>query len=161
MQSKQTQQLVERIFRFNKLMHTHMAQMSDCSPGELKMLTAITCAIDEQKEQGSELPGISASKISKILMHSKPATSKMLNTLEAKGDIERIYSKLDRRTVFITVTEKGRERADQFREETDAYTNKILERLGVEKTNQMFECMDALYEIVKEIHEEDSTKNKQ
>ncbi|MDO5522035.1 MAG: MarR family transcriptional regulator [bacterium] len=160
MQSKQTEQLVERIFRFNKLMHTQMAQMSDCSPGELKMLGAITNAIDKQKEEGSDLPGISASKLSKILMHSKPATSKMLNILEEKGDIERIYSKLDRRTVFITVTENGRERADQFREETDAYTNQILERLGEEKTNQMFECMDALYEIIKELHEENVSKNK-
>ena len=153
MRSKETQELLERIFRFNKLATSRMQKISDCSPAELKMLGAITAETTKQKEQGMDLPGVSVSRISELLLQSKPATSKMLNALEERGEIERIYSKLDRRTVYIIVTEKGQQRSNELKNHYDMYTNLILERLGEEKTGQLFDIMDSLYEIVKEIHE--------
>ncbi len=154
MQSRETKQFLERLFRFNKLMVAHMNKMSNCSPGELKMLNAIEQEQEKLKEEGSDLPGVSPSRISELLMHSKPATSKMLNILEKKEDIERVYSKVDRRAVYIKVTDKGHERAKVLQEEMDHYTNLILERLGPEKTAQLFESMDDLYEAIKAVHEE-------
>lgn len=151
MQSNETKQLVERMFRFNKLMHNQMANIGDCSAGELKMLSVIAAEQEKNAKEGNDIPGITVSKISEKLMHSRPATSKMLNALEEKEDITRIASKKDRRTVYIALTEKGKKRAEELKNHCDEMTNQIFERLGDEKSSQLFEIMDDIYEILQEM----------
>lgn len=160
MQSDETKQLVERIFRFNKLMHNEMSQITDCSTGELKMLSVIGSEQERNEQEGNDIPGITVSKISERLMHSRPATSKMLNALEEKGDITRISSKKDRRAVYIALTDKGRNRAEELKSLCEERTNRIFERLGQEKSAQLFELMDDIYGILQDMRMEEIMKLK-
>ncbi len=160
MRSKETQQLVERMLRFNKLMHHRMAHASDCSAGEGKMLSVIGREQEWNEQEGNGLPGVTVSRISERMMHSKPATSKMLRILEEKGEIARIASKKDRRTVYIALTELGKQREQKLQEQLDHFNNQIFERLGEERSTQLFEIMDEVYDIIHEIQMEEFAKTK-
>ncbi|MFQ7119197.1 MAG: MarR family transcriptional regulator [Intestinibacter sp.] len=51
--------------------------------------------------------GVKTSDIGNYLFMKKSATSKMLNNLEDKGYINRLYDKKDRRVTYIDLTQKG------------------------------------------------------
>lgn len=147
MKTYESQQLVEKIFRFNKVLHKQMGLLTECSPGEFKMLGVIFTELKELESNQCSDPGVTVSKLSKCLMHSKPATSKMLNTLEEKELIKRITTKADRRAVYITLTEEGREKVTRIHNRLDDYTNKMLEHLGEEDTKKLLYLLDRMYDI--------------
>lgn len=150
MQTKKTQELIERVFRFNKLIFLKMEKISDSTHGEFKMMGVIDKELKALRAEGSDAPGVTVSKLSTCLMHSKPATSKMLNTLEEKGFIERITTKADRRAVYIVLTEAGQEKINEITERMDNFTNQFLEKLGEEDTENLFRILDRMYEVMSE-----------
>lgn len=154
MKSERTQDLYNRVFRLNKLMFHKMEQMTESTHGEIKMLGVIKHEIERLQEEGSMAPGVTASKISLCLMHSKPATSKMLNCLEEKGYIERITTKEDRRAVYIVLTETGQKLIDAHHEKMDIFVNEFLERLGEQDTAELLRILDRIYEILNNEEEE-------
>ena len=144
MKTYESQQLVEKIFRFNKVLHKQMALLTECSAGEFKMLSVILNELKELESNQCSDPGVTVSQLSKCLMHSKPATSKMLNTLEEKGLIERITTRADRRAVYITLTNEGRTKVTRIHNRLDEYTNKMLEHLGEKDTKQLLYLLDRM-----------------
>lgn len=148
MRAEQTEELVEKVFRFNKLLFQRMDKVMGSSHGEFKMLGVINKEMEALKEQGKDIPGVTVSKLSACLMHSKPATSKMLNTLEEKGYIERITTKADRRAVYIRLTESGQQRINRIKGQMDYFTNSFLEELGEEDTKGLIRILDHMYEVI-------------
>lgn len=148
MKTERTQELYNRVFRLNRLVFHKMEQMTESTHGEIKMLGVIKHEIKRLKEEGSMAPGVTASKISSCLMHSKPATSKMLNSLEEKGYIERITTKEDRRAVYIVLTETGQKVIDAHHEQMDIFVNEFLEKLGEQDTGELFRILDRIYELL-------------
>lgn len=95
------------------------------------------------------------SKLSEIL-YVKPATiSPVINRLEEMGYIERRYSKVDRREVYIAFTEKGEIRAEEMHNEVTEYYNKLLEYVSEEDLEAFFrftERVDEFNRIQSEIN---------
>ncbi len=159
-QSKETQLFMEKLFRFNKLVHHEVVDVTECPRSEYKMLGVIHKELEKQKSEQSDLPGVPISNLSKVLLHSKPATSRILNTLEEKNCIVRIPSKMDRRTVYVNLTETGKNIHAKMVEQTNHYTNQILLQLGPKDTKELLRLMDRLYDIVADIALNNDDKEK-
>lgn len=157
MKSEETRKLIEKVFRFNKLVHRQLGTLVECAHGEFKMLGVIYSECKSSEEKGSKEPGITVSRLSECLMHSKPATSKMLNILEEKQFIERVTTKQDRRNVYIRLTPIGEKRIKTIQNRMDEFANQMLQRLGEEDTTLLLQLMDRMYDIALE-HGEDIVK---
>lgn len=159
MQTKETQLFMEKLFRFNKLVHHQIADVAECPHSEYKMLGVIYGELERQKKKQIELPGVPISVLSKALLHSKPATSRILRTLEEKGYIIRIPSEADRRTVYVTLTEEGQKKNIEIKGHVDYYMDRILSSLGQEDTSELLRLMDRLYDVVGNISKTEDKKN--
>lgn len=148
MKSEETRKLIEKVFRFNKLVHRQLGSLVECAHGEFKMLGVIYSECKSKEEKESMEPGVTVSKLSECLMHSKPATSKMLNVLEEKQFIERVTTKQDRRNVYIRLTPDGEKRIKTIQNRMDEFANQMLQRLGEEDTTLLLQLMDRMYDIV-------------
>ncbi len=150
-QSKETRLFMEKLFRFNKLIHHQVIDVTECPQSECKMLGIIHGEIEKQERAQVKLPGVPISKLSKLMLHSKPATSRILRTLEEKNCIIRIPSKTDRRTVYVRLTEKGKRINEEMTGHVNDYMNQILLELGPEDTEELLRLMDRLYEVVADL----------
>lgn len=148
MQTTQTQLFMEKLYRFNQLIHHQISDIAECPHSEYKMLGVIYGELERQKKKQVTLPGVPISILSKALLHSKPATSRVLKTLEEKEYIIRIPSRTDRRTVYVTLTEKGQEKNIEMKDQVDEYMTQILSGLGKEDTRELLRLMDRLYDVV-------------
>ena len=151
LQTKETQLFREKLFRFNKLVHHQMSDVAECPQSEYKMLGVIERELMKQNMEQVNLPGVPISKLSKLLLHSKPATSRILRSLEEKGFIIRIPSKTDRRTVYVTLSETGRKENQEIEKQVNSYINKILRELGPNDTEELLRLMDRLSEVVTDL----------
>lgn len=107
----------------------------------------------EQKSQPEE-EGITLREIIELTDMSMSAASKKVSILEKKGLIERNPSKTDRRNVYITLTEKGKEMCAVEEAKKYALVVELISRMGVENMKQLLilanKAFDAMDEIVKE-----------
>ena len=88
------------------------------------------------------------SQLSKHLFVTKPAISKMLNSLEDKNYITRKIEKLDRRVVYVELTEAGKTFLKECKEYHISYYQSAFEKLGEEKIDQMLCAAQELYRIL-------------
>ena len=70
------------------------------------------------------------SLVSQELNMPKPQVSRLLNSLEAEGLIERINSKTDRREVYILLTPKGEQLLDEGKQNYIKFIDYIYESIG-------------------------------
>lgn len=150
MKSKQCERFIEIMFRFNKLVKNHMNEVTKASKSEFCMLHLLHNELERMNQQEMKVPGIKVSDLTKKLHHSMPATSKMLNTLEEKGYIERHLSPKDRRAVYITLTEIGIKKTEEISDKLDEFTNRVLEEMGDDNIEQLFLQMNRLYSIMEQ-----------
>lgn len=97
--------------------------------------------------------GVKVSDIGNCLFMKKPATSKMLNTLEDKEYINRLYDKKDRRVTYIDLTQKGIDILEKHHNEMIDYTNLVIEKLGEEDTKTLVVLLEKLCDIMEELNE--------
>lgn len=97
--------------------------------------------------------GVKVSDIGNCLFMKKPATSKMLNTLEDKGYINRLYDKKDRRVTYIDLTQKGIDILEKHHNEMIDYTNLVIEKLGEEDIKTLVVLLEKLCDIMEELNE--------
>ncbi|MFU0827116.1 MAG: MarR family transcriptional regulator [Lachnoclostridium sp.] len=122
--------------------------------GELMMLGAIYNCLKEQKENHIKEPGVKVSELSRLLRSTKPATSKMLNTLEGKGFIERIADNQDRRVVYIRLSAYGEQKIEEALDHMYDFTRHTINRLGEEDARELVRLLDkfcdAIYDEIEE-----------
>ncbi len=150
MLTQRAKDYITLMFKYSKLFESHMSKITYSSKSEFMILCVIHNQLQEQREQGLEYPGVKVSVITKQLKHSMPATSKMLNLLEEKGYVTRINSKHDRRTVYVTLTNEGDQKAVQIIEKLDDFANTILNRFGDQNSQILFGLLEELYQIAEE-----------
>ena len=157
-QSEETQLFMEKLFRLNKLVRHQVSDVTMCPQSEFKMLGVIQAELEKQNRSGIDLPGVPISRLSKLLLHSKPATSRILRTLEEKCCIMRIPSNEDRRTVYVTLTETGEKVNQEIAQNINMCMNQILYGLGPEDTAELLRLMDRLYEVVTNLPKKKGTE---
>ena len=92
----------------------------------------------------------SPSEIVSELSISKGRVTTLLNSLYDKELIDIKMSTDDRRSFNVSITKKGMEVLLEKIEVADKYFDKLVERLGVEKSNTLIEILNETVEIMKE-----------
>ena len=92
--------------------------------------------------------GVKVSTITNDLDIPKPATSKILNSLEEMGYIERKIDRSDRRVTYISLTEEGLGHIESMRRQRDQFINDLMNKLGHHDAKELIRIIDKLYQIV-------------
>src|SRR5579883_2589784 len=101
----------------------HQRPVAGCTPGEVRLLICIRrCA-----KSGPDATKVS--DLSKLLHITAPAVTQMLNSLEANGLVERQNDPSDRRSVLLTLTEKGEAVTQQATDMVAAAFQELVELL--------------------------------
>lgn len=109
--------------------------------GETKVLTFI--ASYKHKQNNYQLL---PSDISKSLDMTSPRVSNILSTLEKKGYIRRDFSTVDRRKVYIYITDDGEKYVNEIAEESKKIFKSIIEKLGEHDAHELVRIINRLIE---------------
>ncbi|MCC8070029.1 MAG: MarR family winged helix-turn-helix transcriptional regulator [Ruminococcus sp.] len=107
--------------------------------GETKVLTFIA-RYQSQYQNHCLLP----SDISKSLDMTSPRVSNILSTLEKKGYIKRDFSTVDRRKVYIYITEDGQKYVDDISIKSRALFDSMIEKLGEHDAKELVRIINRL-----------------
>lgn len=125
-----------------------MAMMLDAKNGK-------RCCVQVLPEADvSEEVGITLREIIKVTGMSMSAASKKVSILEKKGLVQRNHSRTDRRNVYITLTDKGREICEKDKAEKHAMLEEIIRRMGEEDMDVLLTLASRVCDIVNEIAQE-------
>lgn len=108
----------------------------------------------QQNSNDENYYGMKTSDLTKILCITKPATSKMLNTLEENGYIKRCSNKNDRRVVYVRVTDEGEKYLEEEIKKFNNFTCKVIEKIGEEDTDNLIRLFGKLSDVIEEIDSE-------
>ena len=82
---------------------------------------------------------------------SKPAVSKLLNTMENKGDLRRERREKDRKSVYLVLTDKAIAILEEQKATASVVTKKIFAEMGMEKAKELLASMNLFYECYKKV----------
>lgn len=96
------------------------------------------------------------SLISECLSISRARVTAIITTLNEKGFVKFERSKVDRRKLMVSITDLGIEKIKERLDTLDTKLLKMLEKLGIEKS-QAF--VDTIFEIISILEEERKLKH--
>lgn len=128
--------------------------------GEFIMLCAINQMVNDKERSGYSELGVKVSELSHVMEASRPATSKMLNSIEDKQYILRIADKIDRRVVYIQLTEKGDQILVEHSKEMKKFILEIVAKIGEKDTLELIRIFNKLYDILAADYSIKQEKNK-
>lgn len=123
-------------------------QANMLAQGEMAMLASIVFGA------GETTPG----ELSENLELTTARVANTLNSLEDKGLVERIHDKVDRRRVFVRITEKGRKAVEKAQKEAAEELNLFLEALGEEDAKEYIRLMRKMRKLMLEKREHDKAQ---
>ncbi|HHY28708.1 MAG TPA: MarR family transcriptional regulator [Desulfitobacterium dehalogenans] len=100
------------------------------------------------KMNSTEDQGATMSSLSDHLEISKSAVSQMVNHLEDEGYIERLFTKNDRRLVYVRLTDEGEQYMAQRYQKFLQSMTEIFNRMGEKDTEELLRLLEKLYDIV-------------
>lgn len=131
-----------------RLMNNRCYQNRECSGGDFAALMAVKIASKITDEGLAKYP--STSEVAKQMGATMPAVSKTVRNLTMKGLIRQIPSKEDRRVTRLQLTEKGEAIVDEHHKNRHEIIRNSLERLGEEKSKQLYALVTELADIMEE-----------
>lgn len=105
--------------------------------------------------------GIGNTEIQEELQITKSAVSQMLDSLVEKGYVERTLDANDRRRMCVTITASGRQILSQMSERANCVAEKVSERMGEAKVQQMFDLLNEFIDTYLEVQQEHKAMAKQ
>jgi DNA-binding MarR family transcriptional regulator len=123
--------LFRALMQFKRL-GWHQHSIAGCTPSEIRVLICV-------KRGGSPL--VTVSEISKHLSVTPPSITQILNTLEARGLIERHMDTTDRRMIVVNLTEQGEQVTEQADEAFSATMKGLINYLGEQQSNQLADLL--------------------
>ena len=148
MDSDQSKKLVQVLYRFTQLQR-RQSQQTKMLNSELHLLSALDSILKE-RERNHNSDGVMVSELLERVETSFSAVSRSLKGLEEKGYIDRIPSKTDRRVVRLSLTESGYTALKCEHEKMMAGVKRLVEHLGVERTEQFAETLESMYQFIKQ-----------
>ncbi len=136
--------------KLRKLTNKHHHKDMMVHQGEFMMLGAIHGCMEEKSEDHMKEPGVKVSELSALIHSTKPATSKMLNTLQEKGYIERISDNRDRRVVYIRLSATGETIIKEALHRMHNFADRTIQRMGEEDAKDLIRILNKFYEAVYE-----------
>ena len=92
-----------------------------------------------------------AKDISIALEISKPAVSKLLNSMEEKGLVLRERRDNDRKSVYLALTPKAIALLEEQKATASVVTKKIFAEMGMEKAKEFLADINLFYECYKKV----------
>ena len=120
-----SKELLSAITRINKLANNGFRK-KNMPNREFMFLKTIKYLKNGEGISEYSSKGVKASDLSKFLSITKPAISKLINTLEEKGFVERITDKSDRRVVYINITKNGEQILAEETKMFEEFTHRII-----------------------------------
>lgn len=105
---------------------------------------------------GESTPG----ELSSMLNVSAARITAILRSLEHKKYIERVLGKADRRSVFVRLTDSGRQYTNQIRDDAVYHATQVLKKLGKDDSLELVRILKKVIEIEGGI-QNDPEKNNQ
>ena len=127
-----------------------LIEKADISLGEYLVLRNIWLSNYNFFPGGRE-GSVKAADLSDLLELSRPAITRILNSLENRGFIVRNVNKKDRRSFAIELTETGIEAIEKANRRILGFAGKLAELLGDSETDKLIELIDRLSNILKEM----------
>lgn len=115
---------------------------------------AVFGTMRQMTDEGAEDSLIKTSSISNKLKISKPALTQIINRLEEKGLIQRVYSKKDRRCTFLQLTEKGTKAFNDEENNMKLMLKTVEEKMGTADFLKLAELVEKFSDVMIEIKEE-------
>lgn len=106
------------------------------------------------EEIGDSPEGLSQKEIADKLFAPKQTVSSVIVGLVARGMVETVPSKRDKRSKIQLLTPKGQRLFAEIRQDYDRAEGLILEKLGPERMEQMFESFAIMNEALSCVFEE-------
>lgn len=126
----------EFINALSKIYHSDIFSKLDVYyQGEMRVLTFLANCKDTKT-----LP----SDVSKALNMTSPRVSNILNNLEKKEFIKRDFSTIDRRKVYIYITDKGSQYVIDNVSKTNEVLSKVLEKIGEDDAKELIRIINRL-----------------
>ncbi|MCM1157232.1 MAG: MarR family transcriptional regulator [Bacteroidales bacterium] len=150
--------LTEEFFRV--IHRFHCSRMKFKGNGELSnveflLLLGLYLALDVKNGSlETEEKGITLGEIICSADMSMSAASKKVSILEKKGLVKRTPSKIDRRNVYITLTEKGRELCTKETEKKRIWLEELIERVGREDMKHLLDTANRMFDVINEMDKE-------
>lgn len=116
--------------------------------GEYMMLMSIHALYEKKETQNC--PGVRVGELSRHMHSGKPATSKMLRSIEEKGYIERVNDPLDRRSVYVRLTKAGQEIITESQQQYNLFTEAILKKLGNKDAGELIRILKRVCQFMEE-----------
>lgn len=138
------QQLIELVKKIHQMRNSHKEFF-----GMYQMECAVLFFLDRCKSAGTMSARAKISEVTKELDIPKPATSKLINSLEEQEYVIRSMDKTDRRVIYIELTEKGRNALEEMKRKRNEIANNLMSQLGEEDAKELMRIVDKLYNIVK------------
>lgn len=111
-------------------------------PSDVMMLFTI----ENERKKGN---GVTATRLSESMGIKAPSVNAVLSSLERMELIRRVTDESDRRFVLITLSAKGEAMLEHFRTGYEAKIQELVAYLGAEKSNQLAELMNEIYEYLR------------
>ena len=140
MQTDDKYKLVEQFRRMRQFMNS-IPLKTGISHSEFCLLNII---MDDPG--GSD--GMTVSAIAAELDVTPPAVSRSLKSLESRGLVTRETNLINRRNTMVRLTENGRELLEYSRKQMDAMMERVHEKMGEERKNQLCGLLSEMTEII-------------
>jgi DNA-binding MarR family transcriptional regulator len=92
--------------------------------------------------------GTAATKIAPLMGLEARSLTRLLNSMEERGVIERNTDPTDKRSVRVCLTAKGKEMREKAKETVVNFNELIYEEVGMEKLTVFFEVIETIQQIV-------------
>ena len=143
MQTDDKYKLVEQFRRMRQFMNS-IPLKTGISHSEFCLLNIIT----DNSDQTNSADGMTVSAIAAELDVTPPAVSRSLKSLESRGLVTRETNLINRRNTMVRLTESGRELLEYSRKQMDAMMERVHEKMGEERKNQLCELLSEMTEII-------------
>jgi DNA-binding MarR family transcriptional regulator len=90
---------------------------------------------------------------------TKPAISQSLNLLEDKGYIKRNIAAGDRRSIALTITDKGHNVLNEHIDRMNIFLDRLIEKFGPENMKTMVSLFSQMAEVIDEIKNDTTFEN--
>lgn len=101
--------------------------------------------VEDSSDSGD---GMTVSAIAAALDVTPPAVSRSLKSLESRGLVTRETNLINRRNTMVRLTEKGRELLEDSRRQMDTVMERVNEKMGEDRKNQLCELLSEMTEII-------------
>ncbi len=147
--SPSSQKLLEAFSRFRRL-HWHHSPVEGLRPSEFWVLVAVKRA----RETGE--PGIRISDLARWLDVATPTATQLVKRLEGAEYVERTHSAVDRRTVNVALTKKGRSVLETARKDLMVSFDELVDFLGEDDSARLADLLGAVSDFFKSKHGHDT-----